>query len=188
MHVTGGQQQALKLSALRWSAGLSLAFILLATLLIWWNVRQATEHHLAEDLQADAAAIAGVIESVFIERIHTIDRMGLEWETAGGIQQERWDRDAELTATRLDGIQFIALAGADGEILRIQPRKVNAEAIGRMLKAEPKLPGAMALSRTSGNVAVTGRLRLARGGEGLLIVRALRVGDLHTGYLIAALR
>lgn len=187
-HPQEQHQQALKFSTLRWSAGLSVAFVLLATLLIWWNLRQAASHHLHEDLDALANAVARETEAVFNERVNAIDRMGEEWESLGGIPPKEWDRDAEITARNLTGIQGIALADPDGRILRILPHQGNEKALGFVLSSEPRRREALERAKTSRHVALSSRIELAQGGEGLLVVRALHNGDRHTGYISAAFR
>jgi PAS domain S-box-containing protein len=179
---------SLKLSTLRWTAGICVAFIAILTMLVWWSVKQHADDHFQEDFVDHAKAASREISLEFQSRIGAIERMAKRWESASGTPRAIWEADANTYVRDFSGLQAVGWADPDGVVRWIAPIEGNQKILGFNLSSEPTRAATLKQSLASHTTEVSNPFELVQGGQGLMIARAIQVNGRHAGYIFTGFR
>lgn len=177
-----------KVAALR-RTGLIVVVSLLAVTLFFWNgLQRFGDEQLDRRIQAETASLARTFETGLRHRVDVINSMAKRWEAAGGVTNSSWRQDAETHLEYLSGFLSIQWIDATGRVRWVVPEAGNEAVIGLDNTLDATRNRLFERARESGGALFSEQIELRQGGQGLLLVRALRVSGQLDGYLVAAFR
>jgi PAS domain S-box-containing protein len=167
------------------------ALLALAVLLpVWWQAGQWYGKRLLEQERADAAVEtslrASALSSTINRRLARLQGLYafVQVELSEEDLAAQFERFASGLYTGTRGIRNLAVA--PGSIVRyVHPRAGNEDVVGHDFTQDPRPEVRLGVGRAieSGEVALTGPLELAEGGQGFIVLQAVYQGDAYWGLV-----
>jgi PAS domain S-box-containing protein len=172
-------------SAARWVPILIAVGLLTATLLQWQGLESAQRAHIEQLTRLALANVSDQITAELDDRIEALARM--TGRVAHGQSREQWQFDAEQYFKTYLGLRFIEWADTSFRATWIATREGSDADPSKPLVAEERRRAALEAARATRRATITRSVKLAEGGNGLLVVIPGRRGRTSTGFLVAAL-
>ena len=168
---------------------LPVLFGLCTTALVTWQaLRLDQQRNSHRDAQSCAANLAERLTSRLQDRVHALERMAQRWSAAGGSDRELWQADAQMYLQHYPDFQVIVLISPQGRVRWVAPIQGNEFVQGLDIKAEEVRRRSFEAACETRRSVVTPVLDLVQGGQGVVAICPIFVGNKFEGGINAEFR
>lgn len=142
------------------------------------------QHTLVQDTEA----LARHLEQDFLNHVTALRRMAHRLEVQPETSLEVWREDARAYLRDFQTFQAIERIGPDLVIRWIEPLEGNEPALGFNAGFNEERRDELQRARQSGTLNISGVIRLAQGGPGLVVYAPIGAGDANNGFIAGVFR
>lgn len=142
------------------------------------------QHTLVQDTEA----LARHLEQDFLDHVSALRRMAKRLEVQPETSLEAWREDARAYLRDFQTFQAIERIGPDLVIRWIEPLEGNEPAVGFNAGFNGERRDALQRAQERGILNISGVIRLAQGGPGLVVYAPIGAGDANNGFIAGVFR